>query len=123
MPEKLPPQLPELAMEHEVIGQAALSVLLKNASHVVNPSAGVIETAAPPETKASETPVADPAERVFTHYGSRVISMLSILALSSLLFVQHFKQMLIVYPAATALLAVMVQGDTESIEISPPVQL
>ena len=96
MPEKLPPQLPELAMEHEVIGQAALSVLLKNASHVVNPSAGVIETAVPPETKASETPVADPAERVFTHYGSRVISMLSILALSSLLFVQHFKQMLIV---------------------------
>ena len=50
-----------------MIGQAVLSVLLKNTSHVVNPEAGVIVTSAPPETKALETAVADPVERVPKH--------------------------------------------------------
>ena len=47
-PEKLPPQSPELKIEHEVIGQLVLSVLLKNKSQVVNPVTGVIK-AEPPE--------------------------------------------------------------------------
>jgi len=48
VPVSVPPQLPESAMEHDVIGQLLVSVLLNNASHVVNPVAGVIVTSAPP---------------------------------------------------------------------------
>ena len=45
VPVRLPPQLPESAIEQEVIGQLLVSVLLKNASQ---PEAGVIMTSAPP---------------------------------------------------------------------------
>ena len=38
----LAPQLPEEDMEQEVIGQLVVSVLLKNASQVVNESEGAI---------------------------------------------------------------------------------
>ena len=47
LPVRLPPQSPESAMEHEVIGQLVVSVLLKNRSQVVNPGSGVIVTSAP----------------------------------------------------------------------------
>ena len=43
-PDKAPPQAPESAMEHDEIGQFAVSELLKNASHVVKPDSGVIVT-------------------------------------------------------------------------------
>ena len=48
VPVNVPPQFPESAMEHEVIGQLIVSVLLKNASHVENPAPGVMETSVPP---------------------------------------------------------------------------
>ena len=57
-PVSVPPQSPESDIEHEVIGQSAVKVLLKKVSQV---AAGVIVTSEPPETNASETAVADPA--------------------------------------------------------------
>ena len=45
VPVRLPPQLPESAIEQEVIGQLLESVLPKNASQ---PEAGVMMTSVPP---------------------------------------------------------------------------
>ena len=42
VPVRVPPQFPESAMEHDEIGQFTVSVLLKNASHVVKSVEGVI---------------------------------------------------------------------------------
>jgi hypothetical protein len=45
VPVRLPPQLPESAIEQEVIAQLLVSVLPKNASQ---PEAGVMMTSVPP---------------------------------------------------------------------------